>query len=285
MKQAIQPTKYINRLVINGLWNRFDVDWNLNPDVNILVGENGMGKTTILNLIVEQWHQRHENIQKAQEVIIHTTPPTSVTDFIPSKDIEVRFLQTFDAPLQGTMDEKQYLKSYLDKQLDKTMSEYVEYQLKKSNQIIFKKIPTEKAFAQKLFLIETLNRLFQPTHKTVDTDETKLAFKLEDGQKIAWQDLSSGEKQLLIILLTLLCQDEKPAILLIDEPELSLHLRWQYALIEISKKLNPNCQLIVATHSPSIYGKGWRDKVTFIENILKPTTRTGWLYEQEPTFF
>ena len=38
---------YIERIEINGLWGRFDVDWTLHQDVNILVGENGTGKSTI----------------------------------------------------------------------------------------------------------------------------------------------------------------------------------------------------------------------------------------------
>ena len=92
------------------------------------------------------------------------------------------------------------------------------------------------------------------------------------GKKLNIFELSSGEKQLLLILLTVLCQDEKPSILLMDEPEISLHLRWQYELIEIIRTLNPNCQVIIATHSPSIYGKGWRDKVFFMNQIITQLT-------------
>ena len=44
-----QEIKCIERIEIKGLWGRFDVNWDLNPDVNILVGENGTGKSTILN--------------------------------------------------------------------------------------------------------------------------------------------------------------------------------------------------------------------------------------------
>ena len=50
---ANQEAKFIERIEIKGLWNRYDVDWQLNPDVNILVGENGTGKSTILDIIVE----------------------------------------------------------------------------------------------------------------------------------------------------------------------------------------------------------------------------------------
>ena len=41
---------YIKRIEIHGLWHRYDIAWDLRPDVNILSGINGVGKTTILNL-------------------------------------------------------------------------------------------------------------------------------------------------------------------------------------------------------------------------------------------
>ena len=44
-----QQADYIQRIEINGLWGRFNIRWDLRPDVNILSGINGVGKTTILN--------------------------------------------------------------------------------------------------------------------------------------------------------------------------------------------------------------------------------------------
>ena len=43
------PANYIRRIEIHGLWHRYDIAWDLRPDVNILAGINGVGKTTILN--------------------------------------------------------------------------------------------------------------------------------------------------------------------------------------------------------------------------------------------
>ena len=82
--------------------------------------------------------------------------------------------------------------------------------------------------------------------------------------------LSSGEKQLLIILLRVFLMDEQPYILLMDEPEISLHIEWQYRLFEEIQKLNPYCQIITSTHSPSLFGDGWGDKLVFIEDLLIP---------------
>ena len=44
-----KQANYIRRIEITGLWGRYDIAWDLNPEVNILSGINGVGKTTILN--------------------------------------------------------------------------------------------------------------------------------------------------------------------------------------------------------------------------------------------
>ena len=43
----------IERVKIEKLFGEKDVDWNLRPDVNVLVGKNGLGKSTILKIIEE----------------------------------------------------------------------------------------------------------------------------------------------------------------------------------------------------------------------------------------
>jgi predicted ATPase len=87
-------------------------------------------------------------------------------------------------------------------------------------------------------------------------------------------DLSAGEKQMLVILLTALVQDNQPAIMIMDEPELSLHTDWQKDLIDNIRRLNENVQLIIATHSPAVIMKGWASpKYVFqIEDIKTKET-------------
>ena len=46
----------ISRIEINSLWGRKHIVWNLRPDVNILSGVNGTGKSTILNKTVARYH-------------------------------------------------------------------------------------------------------------------------------------------------------------------------------------------------------------------------------------
>ena len=79
--------------------------------------------------------------------------------------------------------------------------------------------------------------------------------------------LSSGEKQMLAILLTVLIEDNQHYVLFMDEPEVSLHIDWQKNLIDMILDLNPNVQIILTTHSPAVIMNGWMDKVTEVTDI------------------
>lgn len=79
--------------------------------------------------------------------------------------------------------------------------------------------------------------------------------------------LSSGEKQLFILLGEALLQEGRPVVFISDEPELSLHVDWQAVLFENVRKLNPSCQIICATHSPDIVGP-FSDRVIHAESCF-----------------
>lgn len=101
--------------------------------------------------------------------------------------------------------------------------------------------------------------LFLATLKTFISDK---AFSFSGGELVVATEgpfplakLSSGEKQLLILFIEALLQRQQPYIFLADEPELSLHIAWQRSIITAIRSLNPNAQIVVATHSPEIAGK------------------------------
>ena len=72
---------------------------------------------------------------------------------------------------------------------------------------------------------------------------------------------------MLVIMLTTLVQDQTPGVLLMDEPEISLHIEWQQQLIQRVRSLNPNVQIIMTTHSPALIMDGWMDSVYDVEDI------------------
>ena len=79
-------------------------------------------------------------------------------------------------------------------------------------------------------------------------------FVTRTDKKLSPQMLSSGEKQLLILLSETLLQRQSPAVFIADEPELSLHVKWQEKLVPSLRELNASSQIIAATHSPDIVG-------------------------------
>ena len=71
-----------------------------------------------------------------------------------------------------------------------------------------------------------------------------------------------------VILLTVLLEEEKPYVLLMDEPEISLHVEWQQKLVDNIRMLNPHAQIILTTHSPAVIMNGWLDAVTDVADIV-----------------
>ena len=85
-------------------------------------------------------------------------------------------------------------------------------------------------------------------------EKTMPIFENSVGEEFDINDLSSGEKQLFLRTLSIKMLEPNNSIILIDEPELSLHPKWQQRIIEVYKKIGENNQIIVATHSPHILG-------------------------------
>ncbi len=91
--------------------------------------------------------------------------------------------------------------------------------------------------------------------------EGQLFLKTSHKPKIDLQLLSSGEKQIVTFFAYLVfgLNNTNQSLFIVDEPELSLHLEWQLEFVDTLLELNPDIQLIFATHSPEIIGKR-RDK-------------------------
>ncbi|QOF82718.1 MULTISPECIES: AAA family ATPase [unclassified Pseudomonas] len=115
--------------------------------------------------------------------------------------------------------------------------------------------------------IDVVNSLFSPQKKVEISPQNELIVRSRTGLKIEIEDLSSGEKQLLIILGQALLQESGQVVYIADEPELSLHIDWQERLTTSISKLNPNAQIVFATHSPDIVGEH-PDNVMDMEALL-----------------
>lgn len=206
------------------------------------------------------------------EIIAFKKNGTSLTvkDF--DSICKVDFISTFDMP-QTNGTEKVDI-SYLDERLKALESDYA-YYLSDLAKNVTGKILAEGNIAKDDFdgiyrqnnnFLSIINQAFKDTNKTIDTSQSKLNFII-DGRNISSKELSSGEKQLLIIMLTVLLEREEEYILLMDEPEISMHFEWQCKLIQNIRSLNPNCQIILTSHSPAIIMDGWEQYVLDMNKI------------------
>ncbi len=94
----------------------------------------------------------------------------------------------------------------------------------------------------------------------------QLIFLNKKRDKILYTQLSTGEKQLLLLLLKVTNTQNKPAIFFMDEPDLGMHVDWKKKLLSEINRINPNIQLFVSTHAPSMV-TGWRECVKEIGQL------------------
>jgi ABC-type dipeptide/oligopeptide/nickel transport system ATPase subunit len=115
--------------------------------------------------------------------------------------------------------------------------------------------------------INLLNDFHETKYFTLGESNKGTINITKDNNPILPSELSSGEKQLLILLTETLLQRGKQTIFIADEPELSLHIEWQRKIISSIQELNSNSQIILATHSPEIVGK-FKEKLINMEKII-----------------
>ena len=260
---------YIKRIEIKRLWGRKNISWDLRPDVNILSGINGIGKSTILNNSV-----RSLNALEGGALTNGAQPGVSFI-FSPEDATFIHFdvIRSFDRPLinSGLLEKigNQNVKTELDWQ-----RRYLDYQVNIGNRIIellTSGVPEDQLKATEVSRPKTrfqdlIDDLFQETGKKIIRKSNEIQFE-QDGDILTPYQLSSGEKQMLVILLTVLVQDNQHCTLFMDEPEISLHVEWQQRLISLIRCLNPNVQIILTTHSPALIMNGWLDAVTEVSDI------------------
>ncbi len=264
---------YIAQIEIDSLWSgKKHIVWNLDQKVNILSGINGVGKSTILNKVVKGLVHGGEFTSNVVAGVRMKVVPED------ARWIRYDVIRSFDRPLMTSELVNKVVDASvtteLDWQLYQLQRKYLDYQVNIGNRIIEVLQSGEADGAQRAQEIsepkkkfqDMIDRLFAETGKRLIRTKNDIAFS-QIGEVLTPYQLSSGEKQMLVILLTVLIEDNQPYVLFMDEPEVSLHIDWQQRLIDMIIDLNPNVQIILTTHSPAVIMNGWMDKVTEVSDI------------------
>ena len=263
---------YIEEIEIDSLWSgKKHIRWTLDRQVNILSGINGVGKSTILNKVIRSLSQGGEFPSHSLKGVRLKVSPND------ARWIRYDIIRSFDRPLMNSDSISKInvdLVTELDWQLFQLQRKYLDYQVNIGNRIIETLQSGEADAAEKAQQIsqpkkrfqDILDDLFTETGKKIIRSENEIKFS-SLGEVLAPYQLSSGEKQILVILLTVLVEDNEHYVLFMDEPEVSLHIEWQKRLIDLILELNPNVQIILTTHSPAVIMNGWIDRVTEVTDI------------------
>lgn len=269
---------YIEQVEIESLWSgRRHVEWNLDRKVNVLSGINGVGKSTILNKLVK-------SVGITGDIYNHLLKGVHIK-VNPADATHIRFdvIRSFDRPLLNAdmlSEVGANLVTELDWQLFKLQRKFLDYQVNIGNRIIAAlqsgepdaAVKAQQLSEPKKKFQDLIDNLFSDTGKKIIRTENEIRFS-QIGETLFPYQLSSGEKQMLAILLTVLIEDNLPYVLFMDEPEVSLHIEWQKRLIDLILDLNPNVQIILTTHSPAVIMNGWMDNVTEVSDITDQNLR------------
>ena len=244
-----KQANYIKRIELDGLWGRFNIAWDLRPDVNILSGINGVGKTTILNRSVSYLERLSGEMKSDEKNGVRVFFDDPEATFIPYDVI-----RSYDRPLimgdfTAHMADKN-VKSELDWQLYLLQRRYLDYQVNIGNRMIEMLASDDEELRSKASTLscpkkrfqDLIDHLFSYTRKKIDRKRNDIAF-YQDDELLHPYKLSSGEKQMLVILLTTLVQDNRHYVLFMDEPEASLHIEWQQKLISMIMSSTRMCRL------------------------------------------
>ena len=225
------------------IWNKRKVVFHAYSDVNIIMGVNGSGKTTFLNNL----YQSLVSEKKNEDII---------------------YLRSVD---NISMRDKRKTATALAQEL-----EYYIYDMKTGPSLMSLRMSVIDSESEVQTLLKNrilafqnaVNSLFSLTHKRIELEGSKFLIVTDEGV-LPVSALSSGEMQVLLILLRVFLLCGREAVVLIDEPENSLDIDWQFDLINILVGLNSKVQYFITTHSPALFGDGWGDRVLYMEKITR----------------
>ena len=276
----VEKIKFNNHKIFNNLEIDFKDKNGQILDTIVLIGENGSGKTSLLKCIYDSFDIDERSYKEVLENKVELTPALYTTT-VKLNDNEIGLLhpdivfEVGDKPNEpkvvfmpteinfekvNKVDNTFKVKTYFQNIVDQNMTENIPSMIAtKMNKEIFKN--RSKTIGEVIDNVcDDINSIFGIMDLDVklvglsEDNDTRPIFKNNLGNEFDITGLSSGEKQLFLRALSLKFLEVNNSVILIDEPEISLHPQWQRKIIDVYRSIGQNNQLIIATHSPHIVG-------------------------------
>lgn len=238
------------------LFHDFDIHFCTDNDplrIVVIVGINGSGKSTLLEYI----RPKRVSSTRFGNICVDTDKGEKTFTVPPSLMQKNYYKQVFESVMYLGASEVDIASKQLEEKILKFVDRFVYLEGKTS-------------FDAYDAIQEILDNVFADFHlqvcfKGLDADR-HLRFTNKDGAEFGVDGLSEGEKQVLSKVLPLFASDVKNRVILMDEPDASLHPSWQSYLLPVLRRCaeENDCQFILATHSPQIISSAKRDELRIL---------------------
>lgn len=301
----VKKVKFKNHKVLGDLEISFCGSDNNTLDKIVFIGENGTGKTTILKEIYDlmdiESTSKSENkifleLEENEKHLLKNYSLENNNNIIMEDDTLYDCVDINNESFDFEDIEKDKYKSkviYLPAEVNfnslKRVDRTFRYKYKFRNEInenLISDLPS--AIANRIYVemimnedlparesrekvCKEINSIFESMDLDVELiglskdEDTIPIFRNIEGKEFDISGLSSGEKQLFLRALSLKFLNVNNSIILIDEPEISLHPRWQRKIINVYENIGENNQLIIATHSPHIIGNVKKEQLRVLK--------------------
>lgn len=284
---------YINSLhiekyqILEDLKMEFQIPKDNKNVVNIIAGVNGSGKTTLLKWILTKLQAEGRKLlgSLTRDNDIHVTQQNwteTSNRYIKSLTEDNKYIggihssprviyipsnMTFNYQAKSVLDTNYRFANIVD---TNSLLGNAEFFIKEY--VISRERSSSKANPKDRTkdAIDSFNAIFEESElitRLVNLDihnSNKPIFQTLNGDKITIDKLSSGEQQLYARVVSLMILNPHNSVVLIDEPEIALHPKWQIEIMKIYANIGENNQFIVATHSPYIITSVPNENINFL---------------------
>jgi len=238
------------------LFNNFDLDLTHNgksQNLIVIAGINGSGKTTLLKEIIYQ-ALVNQSINKGCSIEIGTNDNMNHIFVIDSQFLQLKTQEQINKKkeLFSQLNQIYYYEAGLSTDKENVKNVILKY----IDSLIYEK--DKKSSEAYKIAQDVLHSIFngfdlQIDFKGIDRNKEVL-FKNAQTDNIKIEELSNGEQELITKAFSIYLAEIKDSIILIDEPESSLHPIWQSRITQLYQKIanQYNNQIILSTHSPHI---------------------------------